>query len=170
MARKREIVTVSEEGRDKGKSFLLVEMDPRKGEKWATRALLALGRAGGADSDPALKANLQSAGMAGIAAVGIQALTKIDYYDAEPLLDEMMECVSFVPDVSRLDQSTREPITRGLIDDDIEEISTLLFLRNKIVELHTGFSFAAFLSRIGAVAKAQWNSSTTPTSPPSSEE
>lgn len=169
MARKREIVTVAEKGRDEGKSFLLVEMPPRKGEKWATRALLALGRAGGAEMDPALKEELQGAGMAGIAAVGVRALAALDFHDAEPLLDEMMECVSFVPDRTKIDQMTQEPISRGLIEDDIEEISTLLFLRSKIVELHVGFSIAAFLSRLGAAAKARWTSQNIPTSPESSD-
>lgn len=170
MARAHKIVTISAEGRDKGKSFFILEMPPRKAEKWATRALLAIGRGGRVEMSADLNEALEHAGMAGFAALGIQALTGLDYKDAEPLLDEMFECVTFVPSLDMIDQVTRLPVTRPLREDDIEEVTTVMKLRSEIMEVHLGFSIAAFLSRVGQAAKARFLSSITPTSPLSSGE
>lgn len=170
MARKEKPVTIESEGRDKGKVFLITEMSPRDGERWATRALLAFGRAGYSEMPDGYQEDLERSGMAGIAAIGLRALTSIRFEDAEPLLDEMMQCVTVIPDVTKIDQITRRPITRALIEGDVEEISTMLFLRSEVLELHTGFSPAAFLSRMGAAAKERLNSKSTPTSPGSLEE
>lgn len=162
MARRTKIVTVDAEGRDKGKTFLVTEMAPRKAEKWAARVLFAIAKGGGDDREAE---EVAAGGMAGLAAVGLRSFTRVDFDDAEPLLDEMMECVSFIPDKSKLDQTTGEPFKRGLVEDDIEEVSTILALRSEVIEIHTGFSPAAFLSSLGAAAKAKLNSSTTGTSP-----
>lgn len=170
MARKTKIVTISAEGRDKGKNFFIVEMDPRKGEKWATRALLAIGKGGRVEVSEDLNELLGHAGMAGLAALGIQAITAMDFADAEPLLDEMMDCVTIIPALENIDQTTRLPFTRNLIDGDIEEVGTILTLRSEIMDLHLGFSVAAFLSRVGMAAKARLTSSITPMSPSSSGE
>lgn len=159
MARKSKIVTIEAENRDRGKSFLLTEMPPRQSEKWATRALLAFAKTGGNEMPDDFRAELAHAGMAGIAAIGIRAITSINFDDAEPLLDEMLSCVTFVPDLTKLDQMTRQPIVRGLIDDDIEEVATLLTLRSEVMELHLGFSIAAFLSKMGAVARQKLQAS-----------
>lgn len=169
MARAEKLVTVDTENRDKGKTFLITEMPPRQGEKWAARALFAIGRAGQADMPDDLRDDLQRAGMAGIAAIGLRALTAVRFEDAEPLLDEMLQCVTFVPDPAKLDQVSLKPIARGLIESDIEEISTILFLRSEVLEVHTGFSFAAFLSTLGEAAKERLNSPIIPTSAASSE-
>ena len=165
MARANKLVRIDAEGRDKGKVFFLVEMPPRKAEKWATRALLAFGRAGRLDVSDDFRETLQHAGMAGIAALGIRALTGMSFEDAEPLLDEMLESVTFVPDETRLDQTTQRPFTRPLTEDDVEEVGTLFKLRSEVLELHVGFSIAAFLSRMGAAMKSKLNSPATPTSP-----
>jgi len=170
MARAHKIVTVDAENRDRGKAFFLLEMPPRRGEKWAARAMLALGRASNAEIGEDFREALADAGMAGLATLSLRAFTALAWADAEPLLDEMLECVSVIPDVSRIDQTTRLPLTRPLQDADIEEVTTLLTLRSEILELHLGFSVASFLSRLGAAAKAKLNSSGTPTSPQSSGE
>jgi len=47
MARKTATVTISAEGRDKGKTFFLTEMSAERSEEWGERALLALVRGGG---------------------------------------------------------------------------------------------------------------------------
>jgi len=169
MARRVEIFTVSAEGRDKGKSFLLTEMPPRQAEKWATRALLAFARSGKNDMPDEFKEDMQRTGMAGIAAIGLRAITTIDFNDAEPLLDEMMTCVTFIPDMSKIDQMSRQPIVRPMIEDDIEEVATILQLRSEVIELHLGFSIAAILSQVGAAAKTALFSSDTSTSPKASE-
>ncbi len=159
MARKTKLVTIEADGRDKGRSYFLTEMAPRQAEKWATRALLAFAKTGHTEMPEDFRETLQHAGMAGLAAIGIRAITSVGFDDAEPLMDEMMGCVTFVPDPTKLDQATRLPIIRGLIEDDIDEVSTLLLLRSEVMELHLGFSIAAFLSRLGAAARGRLSDS-----------
>lgn len=162
MARKSASVTITAEGRDKGKTFLLTEMPARQAEQWATRALFAMGQSGIDIPD-----DIAQAGMAGIAAAGIRALTGIQFADAAPLMDEMMECVQFVPD-------PRQPLVRRAITEagpdgegaDIEEVATRLHLRSEVVALHVGFSLSDALSRLGAMAKSRLAGlSSTPTQP-----
>jgi hypothetical protein len=129
--RKTDRVTVPFEGRDKDKVFVITEMSAARAEKWAARALLLLVKSG-----VELPEDVANAGMAGIASAGIQALMNVDFDDAEPLLDEMLTCVQINPDPSR------PAIVRNLVDDDTEEVSTRVWLRQKVFELHVGFSLA----------------------------
>lgn len=160
MARKETTVTIpaSSDDRDAGKTFVLTEMSAVKAEKWATRGLLALSRSG-VELDP----QILKGGLAGMAVAGIRAITSLAFYDAEPLLDEMMQCVEMLPDPSK------PMIRRPLVENDVEEISTMLLLRSEVVSLHVGFSIAAELSKLGAAAKADMNSSNTLTSREPSE-
>ncbi len=171
--RKTNTVTIDTEGRDKGKTFFIREMAAVPAEKWAMRALSAMGRAG-----VPIPADLENSGMAGIAAAGVRSLVTMDFADAEELLDEMMRCVQFMPDPSKPD------IVRPLVDAgpdgegaDIEEVATRLRLRSEVIALHLGFSIADALSKLGALAKLKLgnisNMSTSrdqsePSSPPSS--
>lgn len=160
MARKTTTYVVPEpepgkDNRDAGKAFLLTEMAAAKGEKWATRALNVLARSG-VDLPP----DFLRSGMASMFVVGIQALTSCNYIDAEPLLDEMMQCVVLIPDPSK------PAVTRPIhLDSDIEEVGTILSLRDAVFELHTGFSVAGFLSSLGKSARPS-SGSDTPTSDP----
>lgn len=145
-------VTITEDGRDKGKVFLLTEMSAMKAEKWAARALLIAVQSG-ADIG-----NVR-AGMAGVAVMGISAVLGVKFGDVEPLLDEMLTCVQI-----------KEPaITRAFTEDDIEEVMTIIKLREEVLTLHLGFSTAdalsAWMKRAG-----ETTSSTTPMSPPSLEQ
>ena len=154
MARKTKTIVVSADNRDKGKTFFVTEMPAMSAEKWATRALSAMARSG-----IELPAEVMNAGIAGIVVIGAKALLSVDFVEAEPLLDEMMACVQFVPDPSKPD------VLRRVHDDDIEEVSTILLLRNEVIELHLGFSIAAGLSKLGSAAKRGPSSSDIPTSP-----
>ena len=129
--RKTKEITITAEGRDRNKRFLVTEMPASQAEKWAARAFFAIGKAGFQIPD-----QLQDLGMAGLAVVGIGMLAKVDWKDAEPLMDEMMGCV----------QRVEEHLTRPLLEDDIEEVATRGLLRSEVFELHTGFSLAAALS------------------------
>lgn len=129
MARKTLNVTISDEGRDKNKVFVLTEMPASKSERWAARALFALMNAGVTVPD-----NIASAGLSGIAMLGIKAFAHLPFELAEPLLDEMFECVQIQPSPK---------VTRALIDDDIEELKTRVLLRKEIFNLHTGFFITA---------------------------
>lgn len=153
MARKTQVVTIDAENRDNGKRYLLTEMSAVAAEKWTFRALTAMGRNGMDVPDDALEA-----GVAGLLAVGVSKFLGMGFADAEVLLDDMFACVQFLPDPSRPE------VTRALIDDDIEEVSTRFRLRSEVLELHTGFSGAAILSTLGAALKAPNGSSGTSTS------
>jgi len=153
MARKIE-TWVATEGRDKGKHFIVTEMPAVRAEKWATRALLAISRSG-----VDLPEDLANAGMAAIAYGGLKAITSCSFDDAEPLLDEMMACVTIRPDPAL-------EYARPTIDEDFEEMATILQLRDRVVSLHTGFSIAAELGKLGAAAKKSMTASNdTQTSP-----
>lgn len=154
--RKIEEFTVTDEGRDKGKTFVLTEMDAMRAEKWAMRVLL-LAVQSGVDI-PAVS------GMAGVAIAGIQTLTRLRFEDAEPLLDEMMTCVTIRPAPTDRDPA-KAMITRPLFPGDIEEVGTIIRLREKIVDLHLGFSIADYLSTLQQES-AMASSSNTETSPP----
>jgi hypothetical protein len=128
MARKVERITITDEGRDKGKVFVLTEMAADKAERWAIRALLAL-----TNSGVDIPADAANAGMAGIAAAGFEALGRIKFEDVEPLLDEMFECVQHEPR-----PGVCMPIIKGE-GSQIEEIKTRFRLRKELFRLHTGF-------------------------------
>jgi hypothetical protein len=152
--RKHKIVEITAEGRDKGKHFLIVELSAMHAEKWATRAFLAMSRAGIEIPDEAL-----SAGMAGLIGIGVAGLVKLPFEEAEPLLDEMLGCISVVVEGQR-DPISGRPDSRALRhgdnfnDGDIEEISTLLTLRMEVAELHVGFSIPAALSMLAAARRS----------------
>lgn len=133
MSRKQEIVVIEDEGRDKGKVFIITEMASDRGERWAIRALLALTNAGVMIDDKSL-----SAGMAGIAAVGLEALGRLSFEVAQPLLDEMFTCIKIKPS----EKAPPREILQG-DDGDIEEIKTRLTLRMAVLKLHVNFSKAA---------------------------
>lgn len=141
MARKTETVIIEREGRDIGKAFLIREMPASQAERWATRAFLALAKGGIEIPDDVI-----NSGMAGIAAIGIKALANVPYGDAQYLLDEMFQCVSIIPDLSK------PQVVRPLIEDDIEEVATRLQLRQATFELHTGFFAFAARSKVEAEA------------------
>ena len=136
MARKKQDITIHYEGRDKGKVFQITEMSSLQVERWAMRAVNALVRAGADVPD-----GLELAGMAAIVAIGIKNISKIPFEELDPLFAEMFGCLMLKPDPAHPE------IVRHLVDgvgdgDDIQEVNTCLLLRQKILELHLGFSIA----------------------------
>ncbi|MGE4304741.1 MAG: hypothetical protein AB7E24_12010 [Novosphingobium sp.] len=166
--RKHKVVTIDAEGRDKGKSFLILEKSAFDAERWAVRALLALSKAGVEVPDA-----VTQVGAMGILAMGFDAFRMMDFEDAEPLLEEMLTCIHFVPDPNSKDPMTGRPVTRALMlptaanDGDIEEVSTLLRLRGEALELHLGFSVTVALSKLADMAMKRNSSQPgSPTSQP----
>jgi hypothetical protein len=163
MARKTKEITIQGDpttNRDAGKMFVLTEMAAFVAEDWALRCFLAL-----AKSNTDIPASMMSSGMAGLVAlgtaIGLQGLAGLDYREAKPLLDDMMACVQMAPDPSRPTMLLSGPQMMS----QIEEVSTIITLREAVIELHTGFSVAAALSQMqGAMLAAAQNSSDTPTS------
>jgi hypothetical protein len=136
MARKTKTVIIQQEGRDNGKHFYLTEMPASQAEKWAARAFLALAHAG-----VELPKEVAGMGMAALAVVGLNTFAGVSWTEAEPLMDEMMLCVQVKPDPAK-----HPELIRGLVEDDIEEVVTRALLKTEVLELHTGFSLAAYLS------------------------
>lgn len=140
--RKTKVVTIEAEGRDKGKQFKLTEMPAVQSEKFAARAFLAIAHSGLEIPD-----ELASAGMVGLALIGIRALWKVSFDQLEPLMDEMFQCIQIIPDPSRPSFS-RALMQNGLEGDDIEEPKTRIFLRGEWIELHTNFSIGDALLKL----------------------
>lgn len=143
MARKQLKITIADEGRDKGKVFVLTEMAARPGHDWATRALFAIMN-GGVD----IPDDFMGAGWAGLAAIGIKALGKVHVDAAKPLMDELLECVTIQPDAGKPE------VTRKWIDDDFEEITTIFRLQKDVLLLHVNFPTAAGRSTSAPAAEA----------------
>lgn len=133
MARKIANVTITSDGRDKGKVFLVTEMSSERGESWAMRVLLAL-----MGNNVEMPENFEELGMAGLAELGMRALSGLKWDTLNPLLSEMMECVQAIPDPKKTH------VARALVESDIEEIATRLTLRVEVWKLHMDF--------LGAVA------------------
>ena len=127
--RKKKHVLIETEGRDKGKLFLLTEMSSYDAEAWARHTSQAMLRAGVELPDGAAEA-----GMAGIYAAGLKAFGRMDTFETDNLLDQLMTCVSIVRDRAHPD------IAMPLNDDDIEEVKTRVLLKAEVFELITGFS------------------------------
>lgn len=132
---KKEGVTIASEGRDKGKVFIINEMPARKFEKWALKALTAMGQAG-----LEIPENIQEMGGMGLAILGFKSLVKIKFDQAEELMDDMFQYFEIQPDPNNSN------IKRPIIDSDIEEATTLLKLRAVWWEMQTGFQVAGKLS------------------------
>jgi hypothetical protein len=144
------------ENRDFGKIYLLTEMSAWAAEKWAARALLAIMKSADLPEDFA------SAGLSGVAALGMKAFGGIMPDALLPLMDEMLACVQVIPD-------PKHPMPRGLVEEDIEEINTLFEIRKRLLDLHLGFSLAAKLSAFSASAATILSSKNMSTSQQSSE-
>lgn len=153
MPRHTKRITVTAEGRDKGKTFLITELAADQAERWAIRAFLGLIQSG-VDVSPE---TLQG-GMAAFAALGIRALGGITWEILEPLLDEMWTCVEFQPTHSKLPSQS---ISDG-INSQIEEVQTRLALRVAVLELHMGFSLPGE-SPTSGLEKGENEESLTPT-------
>lgn len=127
-------------------------MPAAQAEAWAMRAILAL-MAGKAD----LPEGIEHEGMAGIARIGIKALSGLHWEVLEPLMQEMFTCIQIIPDPARPN------IVRPLIDQDVEEIMTRVKLRGEVWALHTGFSVTAALSKSPQAAVKKENMRNTKT-------
>lgn len=128
MARANSTVTITDENRDKGKMFKITELPASRAEAWAMRAILALMHSG-----VELPEGFERMGMAGVAEIGIKALSGLQWDVAKPLLEEMWECVQIIPDPKNLN------IQRPLIELDVEEVATRIKLRAEVWKLHTDF-------------------------------
>lgn len=155
--RKEKRVTITAEGRDKDKTFVITEMPADQAERWFYRLVLALANAGTKVPEEVL-----FAGAAGFAemlptlrnslVVAIRAIQGLDYSSVSPLLDEMKPFIKWQPPGT----APQQEIFPGN-NSQIEEVSTWVKLRFELIQLHVGFSLADDGSTTGT---------TTPETPP----
>ncbi len=112
-------------GRDSARVYRITEMPAFRAEKWAIRALWLIA---GTGSD--LPESLDNVPFAEFVRRGFTALFKVDFKDAEPLLDELLLCAEMV---------TKAGVRKLILNDDFEDPRTLLLLRKEIFALHTDF-------------------------------
>lgn len=166
MARRtRTVIITAEPGvenRDAGKSFLLTEAPALVAEEWGLRALMALGTSGFI-----VPQEMADAGLIGAAIVGYQAFMGAKQSEVLPLWREMLPaCVQYkAPAKDMQGADILMPWAPGYI----EEVSTLLTLRQQLLELHTGFTLAELALKLqqATLALPNTSSSTTSTSPES---
>lgn len=149
-------ITITEEGRDKDKVFEITELSAAQAEWWALRAFRLLAKSGVDVGEN------EGLGMQGLVVQGLASLAKIDPLDVKPLLDEMWTCVRIVSDPQKNPTFVRE-----LMDEDIEEVMTLIRLRAEVFTLHTGFSIPG-ASSTSTTETPKPGSPNTPTSRPRS--
>ena len=145
--RRTKLVTITSEGRDKDKTFLITEMSSYTGEKWAYRTLLALSRGGFELPD-----GIFDAGMSGLApmvpyllVIGFRSLHAARWEELETLLDEMMSCVQYKP--PQIDLVAQD--LRNDANSQVEEIRTRVELRKEVLMLHVApFDLAAFQTSV----------------------
>lgn len=144
MARRTKLVTITAEGRDKGKVFELTEMPADQGERWATRAVLALANAGAKLPEGALGAGTAGLelGWRNVLVMGIQAMQGLTEPSVRPLLDELKPCMKYVPPQPGV---PRQDIFPGE-NSQVEDFQTWYTLYFEYLQLHLGFSLAGILS------------------------
>lgn len=147
------VVPASWGGRDAGKTFVITEMPAARAEKWAWRLILAL-----KGTSAQIPESLAELGMVAVAIRGVNSFlaSDVDFGKLEPLLDEMLGCISVVRD-----PSAPHVVTALIPDADIMEIKTIGWLRSEVLRLHTNFSIVEALLRWLATL----NQASTSTSP-----
>lgn len=128
MARKSVTVRLDADNRDKGKAFLITEMDALDAWNWGTRAITAMIRNGAK-----IPEEVANGGIIPVLAVGVFQFGFLPWSELEPLRDEMMACVQYVPTPARPD------VVRKLMRSDVEEPDTYSRLMKEVFSLHTGF-------------------------------
>jgi hypothetical protein len=134
MARHEKTITIQDEGRDKGKVFVIREMPATAGEKWAMQLMYLIEQAGAAVSQETL-----TGGMAGLATLmpeGRKDAMALAVARAlgDPSLAAWWDCVRYVHAPNHQPQKINLGETC-----QIEEIKTITFLRMEVVKLHTDF-------------------------------
>lgn len=139
--------------RDHGKTFRITEMSAFAAEEWGSRATLALVPRLSREVDPATAEELkENSGMLSTVKVGM-LLGGISFPEMRELGNELLKCARVVTDpTGRLEP--RELGFGGM--EDIEEVETIRYLRERILALHAGFTFAAAIfGLVAAISMTQ---------------
>lgn len=128
MARKVTTYIVGGKNRDTGKIFVLTEMPAADAQAWALRAFLGLARNG-----VQLPDGIENMGIVAMLQYGVELVAQLPYEEAEYLLNRLLQC-------ARIQPSANASVTRELIPDDIEELSTRFVLAKEAFKLHVDFT------------------------------
>ncbi|WP_145484410.1 hypothetical protein [Yersinia aldovae] len=129
MSRKQITYIVEDEGRDKGKEFLITEMSAWDAEELSEEIYRAMGHG----EFNSLPADVVAMGAAGLATVGISVLAAAPASVSRPISDRILSTVEVVI------TNEGKDITRSIKPIDFEEISTIRTLKDKVFELNFGF-------------------------------
>ena len=132
--RETRTITIDKEGRDKGKTFILTEMPASRLEKWAARVLVAAF----SGEVPAAVLEASRVSNAGALATALNhVLAGLDWKTVEPLYDELLDGIVFVPNPTKPNATVQ--LRPDNVDNFIEEVSTLVRLRMAALELNFAF-------------------------------
>ncbi|WP_320910227.1 hypothetical protein [Citrobacter farmeri] len=130
MARKEITFIVEEEGRDKGKEFLITEMSA-----WDADALAQdIFRAMGDSNYSSIPADVIAMGCAGLATVGLSVISASSPEVARQLRDRLMSTVDII--ITNDGRRQQRKVNGSL---DFEEVSTIRTLLDKVFEINFNF-------------------------------
>lgn len=130
MARKEIPFIVEEEGRDKGKEFLITEMSAWDADSLAQDIFRAMG-----DSNySSIPADVIAMGCAGLATVGLSVISASSPEVARQLRDRLMSTVDII--ITSDGQRQQRKVNGSL---DFEEVSTIRSLLDKVFEINFNF-------------------------------
>lgn len=130
MARKEIPFIVEEEGRDKGKEFLITEMSAWDADSLAQDIFRAMG-----DSNySSIPADIIAMGCAGLATVGLSVISASSPEVARQLRDRLMSTVDIV--ITSEGQRQQRKVNGSL---DFEEVSTIRSLLDKVFQVNFDF-------------------------------
>ncbi|ENT4449070.1 MULTISPECIES: hypothetical protein [Citrobacter freundii complex] len=130
MARKEIPFIVEEEGRDKGKEFLITEMSAWDADSLAQDIFRAMG-----DSNySSIPADVIAMGCAGLATVGLSVISASSPEVARQLRDRLMSTVDII--ITNDGQRQQRKVNGSL---DFEEVSTIRSLLDKVFQVNFDF-------------------------------
>lgn len=130
MARKEIPFIVEEEGRDKGKEFLITEMSAWDADSLAQDIFRAMG-----DSNySSIPADVIAMGCAGLATVGLSVISASSPEVARQLRDRLMSTVDIV--ITNDGRRQQRKVNGSL---DFEEVSTIRSLLDKVFQVNFDF-------------------------------
>ena len=130
MSRKKIPFIVEEEGRDKGKEFLITEMSAWDADTLSQDIFRAMG-----DSNySSIPADVIAMGCAGLATVGLSVISASSPEVARQLRDRLMSTVDRI--ITNEGQRQQRKVNGPL---DFEEVSTIRALIDKVFEVNFSF-------------------------------
>lgn len=134
MARKEITFIVEDEGRDKGKEFVITEMSAWDADTMSQDIFRAMG-----DSDFAgIPPDVIAMGCAGLATVGLSVISASSPEVAKNLRDRLIDTVDIV---ITTDKTTNRRKVNGTLD--FEEVSTIRTLLDKVFQVNFSFLMIA---------------------------